>query len=467
MSERRPVPFLAIALAAAVAFGLLPAPVAAAPGSTAGYTLDYTVTATGAFDRTYTKLALTETLSITAPESGMTSLVLGVLPRGFSAWTTTATTVDGVAVPVSWSATIGMVFDFSAAPWEPGTTHEVVVSGTIDFVRSTAPNARLRRIGSGSTVVLTAGDFLPLPTANPRWPVHADPLNAALARSITMTLSAPSTISDAGVTMSGDQSVVTSGRSWTSTIAPARSFAFVLAPAFRTSTTSFTLTGTDGTPASVRVSAVGNSSITRGVDLSTGAASVKWLWSRFGAGPYTSYKIVSVPVADAAHEFPGLVMVGTNYTSSLRRVVTRHEVAHQWWYGLVNSDQTTDPWMDESLAEYSARRIGGATTPYRIGACTRKIDGPNYASSTYYAGKFGTNGFFECIYLRGMNVFYALGNAMGGQPKLEACLKRYAQEHRFTAPGPVVLAQHLRDCDERTLPVLRAWLTAATVDATK
>jgi hypothetical protein len=458
---------LAIVLAAVVALGLLPAPVAAAPGSTAGYTLDYTVAATGTLNSTYTKLTLTETLSITAPETGMTSLVLGVLPRGFSAWTTTATTVDGVAVPVTWSTTIGMAFDLSAAPWEPGTTHEVAVSGVIDFTRSTATNARLRRLGSGNTLVLTAGDFLPLPTADPRWPVHADPLNAALARSITVTLTAPSTISNDGVTMSGDQSIVTSGRSWTSTITPARSFAFVLAPAFRTSTTSVTLTGADGTPASVKVSAIGNSSITRGVDLATGAASVKWLWSRFGAGPYASYKIVSVPVTDAAHEFPGLVMIGTNYTSALRRVVTRHEVAHQWWYGLVNSDQTTDPWMDESLAEWSARRIGGATAPYRMGACTRKIDGPNYASSTYYAGKFGTNGFFECIYLRGMNVFYALGNAMGGQPKLEACLKRYAQDHRFAAPGPVVLAQYLRDCDERTLPVLRAWLTAATVDATK
>jgi hypothetical protein len=466
MHRVRPV---LLALVAAVLVGLGPTatPVAAAPGSTAGYTLDYTVTATGTLDRTYTKLALTETLSITAPETGMTSLVLGVLPRGFSAWTTTATTVDGVAVPVTWSTTIGMTFDLSAAPWEPGTTHEVVVSGVIDFARSTAPNARLRRIGSGSTFVLTAGDFLPLPTANPRWPVYADPLNAALARSITMTLTAPSTVANDGVAMSGDQSVVTSGRSWTSTIAPARSFAFVLAPAFRTSTTSFTLTGANGVATPVRVSAVGNSSITRGGDLSTGAVSVKWLWSRFGAGPYTNYKIVSVPVVDAAHEFPGLLMIGSNYTSALRRVVTRHEVAHQWWYGLVNSDQTTDPWMDESLAEYSARRIGGANSPYRIGACTRKIDGPNYASSTYYAGKFGTNGFFECIYLRGMNVFYALGNAMGGQPRLEACLKRYAQDHRFAAPGPVVLAQYLRDCDERTLPVLRAWLSAATVDATK
>jgi aminopeptidase N len=30
-----------------------------------------------------------------------------------------------------------------------------------------------------------------------------------------------------------------------------------------------------------------------------------------------------------------------------------HETAHQWWYGLVGSDCTTHPWMDEALCEYS------------------------------------------------------------------------------------------------------------------
>ena len=31
-----------------------------------------------------------------------------------------------------------------------------------------------------------------------------------------------------------------------------------------------------------------------------------------------------------------------------------HETAHQWWYGVVGSDQTQNAWQDEGLAEYSA-----------------------------------------------------------------------------------------------------------------
>src|SRR5699024_5251310 len=30
-----------------------------------------------------------------------------------------------------------------------------------------------------------------------------------------------------------------------------------------------------------------------------------------------------------------------------------HEVAHQWWYGVVGNNQIEEPWLDESFAMYS------------------------------------------------------------------------------------------------------------------
>jgi hypothetical protein len=38
---------------------------------------------------------------------------------------------------------------------------------------------------------------------------------------------------------------------------------------------------------------------------------------------------------------------------SVLHVLVAHEIAHQWWYGAVGNDQTTEPWLDESLAFYS------------------------------------------------------------------------------------------------------------------
>ena len=32
-----------------------------------------------------------------------------------------------------------------------------------------------------------------------------------------------------------------------------------------------------------------------------------------------------------------------------------HEIAHQWWFGLVGNDQALEPWLDEAMALYSER----------------------------------------------------------------------------------------------------------------
>jgi len=33
--------------------------------------------------------------------------------------------------------------------------------------------------------------------------------------------------------------------------------------------------------------------------------------------------------------------------------VIAHEVAHQWWYGIVGNNEIKEPWLDEALTEYA------------------------------------------------------------------------------------------------------------------
>lgn len=79
----------------------------------------------------------------------------------------------------------------------------------------------------------------------------------------------------------------------------------------------------------------------------------------FGSYPYPEIDVV---LGESGHgiagmEYPGLV-------TSIDRVVTRegeapatqvvaHELAHQWWYGLVGSNQVKEPWLDEGLTTFS------------------------------------------------------------------------------------------------------------------
>ncbi len=55
-------------------------------------------------------------------------------------------------------------------------------------------------------------------------------------------------------------------------------------------------------------------------------------------------------------EFPSIDLIGSQvydlYQKDLENLVV-HEVAHQWWYNLVGSDQVRNPWLDEGLAEFS------------------------------------------------------------------------------------------------------------------
>lgn len=78
-------------------------------------------------------------------------------------------------------------------------------------------------------------------------------------------------------------------------------------------------------------------------------------------GPY-DYPEVDVVLGESGYgiagmEYPGLV-------TSVDRITTRegevpavnvvvHELAHQWWYGMVGSNQAKEPWLDEGLTTYS------------------------------------------------------------------------------------------------------------------
>jgi len=71
-----------------------------------------------------------------------------------------------------------------------------------------------------------------------------------------------------------------------------------------------------------------------------------------GAYPYKELDVVDAPGAFGGIEYPGLVYIGTVGTPWMIEP-TVHEVAHQWFYGLIGGDQIREPWLDEALATYA------------------------------------------------------------------------------------------------------------------
>jgi hypothetical protein len=71
---------------------------------------------------------------------------------------------------------------------------------------------------------------------------------------------------------------------------------------------------------------------------------------RFGPYPYPELHVAVMPAQSRLGiEYPTMIFLGTQTAGPL----TTHEVAHQWFYGLVGDDQARDPVLDEGLATYA------------------------------------------------------------------------------------------------------------------
>lgn len=79
---------------------------------------------------------------------------------------------------------------------------------------------------------------------------------------------------------------------------------------------------------------------------------------RFGTYPYKQFDII---LDGIAMEYPGIVTAGSIYNTggpvrpdSVKRMVV-HEIAHQWFYGMINNDPYHDAWLDEGITELATQ----------------------------------------------------------------------------------------------------------------
>jgi hypothetical protein len=150
---------------------------------------------------------------------------------------------------------------------------------------------------------------------------------------------------------SGDEERI--GNRWRYTISEARSFAFAASDQYL----SFSQQAGHVTISSYFFAAHERS----GADAATAAAEAMTAFEElFGPYPYSSYRIAEVDFAGAL-EFSSLCFMGNDwyddhpggYRSRMVLLIV-HELAHQWWYGVVGNDQVREPWLDEALATYSS-----------------------------------------------------------------------------------------------------------------
>ncbi len=91
-----------------------------------------------------------------------------------------------------------------------------------------------------------------------------------------------------------------------------------------------------------------------------GADALKFLYENFGAYPYKQMTIADTYIRAGGIEYPNIVFINTSigpdYSLNHFRALVIHEMAHNWFYGLLASNQTEDEWLDEGFTTYAEVR---------------------------------------------------------------------------------------------------------------
>ncbi len=178
--------------------------------------------------------------------------------------------------------------------------------------------------------------------------------------------------------------------------------------------------------------------------------------AKFGPYPYPSLSIVETDLADG-QEYDGLVFLASKfydeYDGSAKSdlfTIGTHEIAHQWWFGLVGSDQALEPWLDEALAVYSERIYYEYNYPaygdwwwnFRVNyfGPTGYVDSNVYDFATFRA-------YVNAVYLNGANFLDELRTRIGDQAFfafLEDYAATYAHGHATAGDFFSLLSRHTK-----------------------
>ena len=151
----------------------------------------------------------------------------------------------------------------------------------------------------------------------------------------------------------------------------------------------------------------------------------------FGPFPYPSLTVVALdPIESAGVEYPGLIWLGSRRYG----VVVPHEVAHEWFYGLVGNDQGDDPWLDEAFASYAEALVNDDSAEEFVDA----LDSGGAVGSPMSYWDDHPRDYGRVVYAKGAAALLT-ARAEVGEAAFDALLRCFVNEHahRIATPDDV------------------------------
>ncbi len=161
----------------------------------------------------------------------------------------------------------------------------------------------------------------------------------------------------------------------------------------------------------------------------------------YGEYPYSTLSIVVPPKgANGAGgmEYPTLITAFSaekeNPGYDLERTVV-HEIGHQYWYGMVASNEFEEAWLDEGFTSYAEDKVMETAyglepnlrmeASYMTDPAPLKLQSWSYKNHTQYA---------ENVYMRAKLVLVGIEKQVG-KPIMQKILRTYFQKYKFKHPS--------------------------------
>lgn len=194
---------------------------------------------------------------------------------------------------------------------------------------------------------------------------------------------------------------------------------------------------------------------------------------RFGPYPYAEFDVVATPTTAGGVEYPGVIVAAEGLYESeggFFQHVIGHEVAHQWWYGLVGNNQVLEPWLDEALTNYSTALYwedvqGQASADHIIdtlfaGPYERARNSGNDRAVTGAVESFTQGQYGDIVYGKGPLFFHALRQQVGDDVYSEV-MQSYLAGHKYQLATAADLLETIETVTGQSVePLAETWLNA-------
>lgn len=196
--------------------------------------------------------------------------------------------------------------------------------------------------------------------------------------------------------------------------------------------------------------------------LSYAKDSISFYNNTFGKYPYSQISVVGSEYFGGGMEYPNIVLIAGNLYDEESKTdlewTVAHEIAHQWWYGVVGSNPIKDPYVDESLTEFSTliytrskydeNTFNQLKNQYILSPYAKYkhlvSDGKVHKNTPKFKSSLELS---MLVYIKGSMMYIDMENIMGKE-KLCEILKSYYEKYAYSIVSSDQLKNHIKESYE-------------------